>query len=285
MAEVTKIQWTDHTFNPWRGCTKVSEGCKFCYAEKQAKRNPKVLGIWGPQGTRPIASPSYWNQAYAWNEAAKREGVPHKVFCASMADVCEDRDDLLQPRSLLKDLIESTPYLIWQLLTKRPEHFLRFFGDLADEEGQWPDNVWPMTSVENQDQADIRIRHLLKVPAKIRGLSVEPLLGPIEFDYIQLQYISWVIIGGESGPNARPCQIEWIRKIVKQCKTAGVSVFVKQLGARIVDFDTTSADTFPEEMCWPEGTKTNIHSVLLKDHKGGDPAEWPPDLRIREFPI
>jgi protein gp37 len=310
MANVTKIQWTDHTFNPWRGCTKVSPGCAHCYAETLAARNPKVLGVWGPQGTRPVAAQAYWRQPIKWNAEAAKARVQRRVFCASLADVFEERPDLEAPRRRLFELIAATPALDWQLLTKRPENILpmqqrMLAADLvASGSFPWP-NVWYMASVENHEYADRRIPELLRVPARVRGLSVEPLLRPVDLrtwlhppcsgdvrsgHLCQLCH-SWqcpihgVIIGGESGPKARPCQVEWVRDLIQQCQAAGVACFVKQLGARVEDAGTTSADTFPESQCWPEGTRTDHHRVLLRDGKGGDPAEWPEDLRIREFPV
>ncbi|MGH9603675.1 MAG: DUF5131 family protein, partial [Terriglobales bacterium] len=253
-------------FNPWRGCSKISPGCAHCYAETMSKRNPKVLGVWGNQGTRPSASESSWHQPLRWNRLAEQEGRRHRVFCASLADVCEDRRDFVGPRARLKELILDTPWLTWQLLSKRPEHFSTLFDwtDIGGR-GYWPENVWAMTSVENQEYAGRRIPELLRVPAHVRGLSVEPLLGPINLRFRSSRYagnpkaISWVIIGGESGPRAQPCHLDWIRDLIRQCQEARVACFVKQLGS-------------------------NIQGLHLRDRKGGDPAEWPEDLRVREFP-
>jgi hypothetical protein len=187
-------------------------------------------------------------------------------------------------------------------------------GELAWWLNNWtgdepPANVWLGTSVEDQQRADERIPELLKCPAKIRFLSAEPLLGPIDLKRINMpitdtldvlrgerfdggtgcicegtESIDWVIAGGESGPNSRPCNVAWIRSIVEQCKAAGVKVFCKQLGGHVADNDTTSAAHFEEEQCWPKGTKTDFHRVLLKDKKGGTPEEWPADLRVRQMP-
>lgn len=231
MAENSNISWTTHTFNPVRGCTKVSDGCKNCYAETMSKRNPKVLGIWGDKGTRVVASEDMWRKPVAWDREAQNVGERHRVFCASLADVCEDRPEWNAPRIRLKNLIRETPHLDWLLLTKRPENYLRLFW--GPEQGVWPSNVWAGTSVENQEAADKRIPHLLKCPAAIRFLSCEPLLGPIDLvdktrTYRPAIEVDWVIVGGESGPGARPCNVAWIRDIVGQCKAAGVATFVKQ---------------------------------------------------------
>src|SRR5690349_6943095 len=121
MGRDSAIEWTHHTFNPWRGCTKVSAGCAHCYAETWSKRNPKALGIWGDGGTRVIAAEAYWRQPLKWNAAAKAAGERHRVFCASLADVFEDRPELVESRERLLDVIYKTPDLDWLLLTKRPE--------------------------------------------------------------------------------------------------------------------------------------------------------------------
>lgn len=283
MAENSKIEWCRHTMNPWRGCTKVSEGCRFCYAETMSKRNPKSLGIWGNNGTRVVASEAGWRDVLKWDRAAEQAGERHRVFCASMADVCEDRDDLIEPRAKLIRTIAATPNLDWLLLTKRPENYLRLFDRWLSD--QWPSNVWAGTSVENQEAADKRIPHLLKVPATVRFLSCEPLLGPISLPPVTrdgygtrvgpagypVDGIDWVIVGG-SGPGARPCNVAWIRDIVTQCRAAGVPCFVKQVGARPVC--TIEGSTFPK----------HDHGMFIGDRKGGDMAEWPEDLRVREFP-
>jgi len=180
-------------------------------------------------------------------------------------------------------LIHDTPNLDWLLLTKRPENFHRvdeaedLLGDEAAEmvhawasEGEAPKNVWIGVSCENQEYADKRILELLKIPAKIRFVSAEPLLGPIDFYFYQNgfkgeHYLDWVIIGGESGPKARPCVVEWIRDIVLQCKRASVPCFVKQLGTN------------------PQFNRDSTQ-LYFRHKKGGEPKEWPEDLRVRQFP-
>jgi protein gp37 len=267
MATETLIQWTDHTFNPWRGCTKVSPGCTNCYAEKTSKRNPSVLGVWGPHGTRPAAAESYWREPLAWDRQAEQEGRRHRVFCASLADVFEDRQELVKPRQRLFDLIGRTPNLDWQLLTKRPGNLPDMVPDSWIVDG-CPDNVWMMTSVEDQDYANCRIPELLRIPARVRGLSVEPLLGRVDLiPWLDTGCIHWLIIGGESGPRARPCRLEWIETLVDQCARAAVPCFVKQIGAL------------------PLGRRNGQLYVLHPKHsKGGEPEEWPESLRVREFP-
>ena len=252
MATDTKIQWCDHTFNPWRGCTKISAGCKNCYAETMSHRNPKVLGVWGDNGTRAIAAESYWKLPLAWNREAKKANERRRVFCASLGDVFEDRPELIQPRERLRWLMFETPHLDWLLLTKRPEIAAKWYHDYL-----MPDNIWLGVSAENQECADQRIPILLSIPAAVRFVSYEPAIGSI--DWSAWPSLDWVICGGESGPNSRPFDPAWARSLRYQCEASGVAFFMKQLGSS------------------PIGDR-------LHDKKGGDISEWPEDLRIREFP-
>jgi protein gp37 len=331
MAETTGITWADSTWNPWRGCLKVSEGCAHCYADTASARNPSVLGVWGPPGvgSRVVGAESYWQQPFKWDRKAAQEGRPWRVFCASFADVFEDWDGPMidtdggrlffdptrrdQPwascyekvrgcrplgiddvRARVFQVIEATPHLTWLLLTKRPENVLRMTfdawckrvpGHVSQNDGdgrrwQWPKNVWMGTTTENQARADERIPHLLKVPAAVRWLSVEPQLGPVDLEpYLQYpplhehykltfglgewRGVEWVITGGESGKDARPFQVEWARAIRNQCREAGVAFFHKQHGDQAYD-----------------------GGELIQLGRGGKvPSEWAPDLRVQEFPI
>lgn len=263
MGENTKIEWTDHTFNPVIGCMKVSDGCKHCYAEAlMDKRYNRAQ--WGPNTRRIRTSSSNWKKPLQWNANAKASGQRAKVFCASLSDVFEDHPDWTDPRRDLFQLIERTPHLDWLLLTKRPENIERLIVR-ATGRYDWAwlanyPNVWIGTSVEDQDAADKRIPELLKVPAKVRFLSCEPLLSdvmlrrwvPPSKEGWAPSPIHWVIVGGESGQKARPMQIEWARSLRDQCQAAGVAYFCKQLGG-----------------------------ISDKRH---DLADFPEDLRIREFP-
>lgn len=182
MGKETGITWTDHTFNPWIGCVKVSAGCQYCYAQHDTfprMMRSRGIELWGVNGARHVTSDSYWKQPLAWNKAAERDGVRRKVFCASLADVFEARDDLGEPRIRLWRLIEQTPALDWLLLTKRPENVMDFVPELW-KHGGWPSYVWLGASAENQENANKRIPILLKTPAPIKFLSCEPLLGPID---------------------------------------------------------------------------------------------------------
>ena len=303
MAENSLIGWTDHTFNAWEGCTKVSPGCANCYAEERAKRYGSAE--WGPNGTRRVKAESGWKEPLKWQREAVACNVRPRVFCASLADVFEDWQGLMvdtagrtvyvcnecgawraiediccgpnahfpltmnDVRARLFRLIDATPNLDWLLLTKRPENFARFLPPSSSSLVEFADdgpvgvrrNVWLGVTVENQEQADRRIPLLLSTPAKLRFLSVEPMLGPVDlrpkapdaysllgrfygkhgFDPAGMQpaadrvlncfpQIDWVIIGGESGANARPMHPVWARALRDQCKAAGVPFYFKQWG-------------------------------------------------------
>jgi protein gp37 len=264
MGQNSAIEWTHHTFNPWRGCAKVSPGCAHCYAEVQSKRNPKTLGVWGANGTRPVAAESYWRQPLAWDKAAEAAGERHRVFCASLADVFEDRPELHVPRFRLMHLIRLTPHLDWLLLTKRPAGMLELIAQCGrvvpgrceqyDETLFWlsdwvtgkpPKNVWAGITAENQRCLEERRGHLEHFPAAIRFISYEPALGPLDLLKASVAYVDpghcesdrgissrldWLICGGESGGNARPMHPEWARSIRDQCQAAGVAFFFKQWG-------------------------------------------------------
>lgn len=221
----SKIEWTDHTFNPWWGCIRVSPGCEHCYAETLAHRYGHE--VWGPAKTteRREMSENYWKQPIKWHAAAEQAGMRARVFCASMADVFEDHPQLDYWRMRLWDLIEATPNLDWLLLTKRPENMR---GMLPAEWLARPlPNVWLGTSCENQEYFDKRITPLLSTPARIHFLSCEPLLGPIDMRGYRP---AWVIAGGESGPGARPPHPDWLRSLRDQCQEKRIAFFMKQWG-------------------------------------------------------
>lgn len=285
MGANSKIQWTDHTFNPWWGCTRIAPACDHCYAEAFAKRLGK--NIWGKTGSRPIASEKYWREPIKWNAAAEAAGERRRVFCASMADVCEDRHDLIDPRADLMTLIETTPWLDWLLLTKRPENFNRFFGQRWVS--RWPSNVIAMATAENQQRLDFVVNELAQVPALRRGLSIEPLLQDVSLRRAVAGHpwhtINWAIIGGESGASARPFCIDWALQLVHEAKALGITPFVKQLGLKPYTNNLNVWD-LPEHVgAWGESRLLGAASAMLKfkDKKGGDWSEWPEELRVREF--
>lgn len=256
MSENSKIEWTDHTFNPWEGCQKVGPGCDHCYAET---RNARFAGgqavNWGPGAPRRRTSASNWRKPLAWNAAhaefVAAHGRRQRVFCASLADVFDNAVDPAWRRDLF-DLIELTPNLDWLLLTKRIGSVFRMVSDARSHDwlaGQR--NVWLGASIVNQTEADRDIPKLLAVPARMRFLSMEPLLGPVDLtgEYLAaklgeypfkrlprehrtklVDLLDWVIVGGESGPGARPMHPEWARDLRDQCADAGVPFLFKQWG-------------------------------------------------------
>lgn len=241
MAENTAIEWTDATFNIAWGCMKVSPGCTHCYADTLSRRYGH--DVWGPAATtaRRTFGEKHWGEPLRWNRAAEQAGVRRRVFCSSMCDVFEDHPTIDAERAKLWPLIRATPSLDWQLLTKRPE---RILARLPGDWGEGYPNVWLGTSVESQEYADERIPHLLAVPARVRFLSCEPLLGRITFRWASwdpnsgkrverwhldgLAGIHWVIVGGESGPQARLMDVGWADKLRLECADAGVAFFMKQ---------------------------------------------------------
>jgi len=243
MGEQTNIAWTDSTANFWWGCVKVSDGCKNCYAETWANRWGK--SIWGPAATTEREyKKTAWKDVPKWNAEAEAAGVRRRVFVQSMSDFFEDHPQVLPWRNKALQLMQECRHLDFQVLTKRPENINRMIEQatgLGDSE-MWfytAPHVWIGTTVENQEQADRRIPHLLNVPAHVRFLSCEPLLGPVNLTGFNgplwgrlpaNQFIHWVICGGESGHGARPMHPEWARSLRDQCQAAGVPFFFKQWG-------------------------------------------------------
>lgn len=231
MAKDSGIEWTHHTFNPWWGCDRVSPGCKHCYAETWSHR--VGMDLWGPDADRRELSDNYWKQPIAWNREAERQGKRKRVFCASMADVFEDRRDLDVKRERVWRLIADTPQLDWLLLTKRPQNVAR----LAPYGDRWPDNVWLGATAETQKWFDKRMAFLTVLPARVLFLSCEPLLGALDFSQWiaraqrgECRPINWVIAGGESGHHSRPMHPEWLTSLRDQCVDAGIRFHFKQWG-------------------------------------------------------
>ena len=238
MGAKTEISWSDMTFNPWWGCTKVSEACRHCYAETLARR----WGTgWGPEADRRFFPDKHWNEPRKWDRKAKRDGVRRRVFCASMADVFEDREDLVEHRQRLWKLIAETPNLIWMLLTKRPENINDMTPPNWDEHRR--PNVWYGTTVEEEKHVVERIDALAKVKGIVRFLSCEPLLGPLVLGLAgtrpktwRMGYgpvadaIHWVIAGGESGAKARPMNPEWPGALQRECAEFNIPFHFKQWG-------------------------------------------------------
>jgi protein gp37 len=334
------IEWTDKTWNPTRGCRRISPGCQHCYAERVAYRFSGAgkpyeglvrLGKGGPVWTgKGVLVPDALDEPLGWRKA-------QMVFVNSMSDLfyeefTEEQIDMVWATMVL------SPWHTYQVLTKRPERAARYLNDpglyqrllrqvdQVRRDRPWrhgPDgarldeigvsdpartparNIWLLTSTENQASADERIPHLLRCPAAVRGVSYEPALGPVDFGRFLEDWgsassqarpgmshgrVGWIIAGGESGPGARDCDLAWLRGAVAQGKAAGVPVFVKQLGARpgicwrrsagpvpaaAIDAHLCAGGSEPEDEWDP---------LTLNNPKGGDMAEWPADLQVREFP-
>ena len=243
MGKDSKITWTDHSFNPWVGCQKVSQGCANCYAERDMTRKPRWANAWGPPETSERVRTKTWHGPIRWNRQARVQKNPQKVFCGSLCDVFENNPQVGDWRiELFEDVIRNTPWLQWLILTKRPERALEFFENRPE---LLTANVWMGISAADQETANERIPYLAQVPARTRFLSLEPLLGPIKLGFMETapqtwtvnrnyqpvwSFIHWVSVGGESGPNARPMHLDWVRSIKDQCQEADVPFFFKQWG-------------------------------------------------------
>ena len=275
MAENTKIEWTDHTFNPWIGCTKVSPGCDHCYAENLMDTRMGVAS-WRPGAERVRTKEANWKMPLRWNAQADafmdQHGRRQRVFCASLADVFDNAVDP-QWRDDLFELIAATPNLDWLLLTKRIGNVGNMLPVPFDFDRHFP-HVWIGTTIVNQAEADRDIPKLLDVPARVRFLSMEPLLGPVDINpWLQQKFfhggralngrammrshpterLDWVIVGGESGPGARPMSPDWARSLRDQCAAAGVPFLFKQWGEWIPMLDQAEGVPVREMTTTPDG--------------------------------
>lgn len=353
MSTGSNIEWTEATWNPVVGCTRVSAGCDHCYAVQMTHRLEKMgqakyagLTVLNKQGDR------HFNGRVRCVEEALEAPLkwrkPRRIFVNSMSDLFH-RDVPFEFIDRVLAVMALCPQHTFQILTKRPERMAEYLAmPWAEDGGRWLravgplpgeclhmpmldirsplPNVWIGTSCEDQAAADERIPHLLRCPAAVRFISAEPLLGPIDLEqavtrgcpnggkcdidgstghrvipdsteggmFIECACsrfggIDWVIVGGESGGGARACSVEWIRSIVQQCGAAGVACFVKQLGA-LVREEIPHDDGLPAraiKLARQHGIGSLVTEVIegrLRDPKGGDPSEWPEDLRVREWP-
>ena len=229
MSENSKIEWTHHTFNPWWGCAKVSPGCDHCYAEVLGNR----FGTpWGVDTPRRVFTEAHWRDPIKWNAKAGAAGSRQRVFCSSMADIF-DKNSPPGARERVWSLIKQTPHLDWLLLTKRIGNAARM---LPQDWGEGYANAWLGISVVNQEEAARDIPKLLDTPARIRFLSMEPLLEHVDITPWLMPRagdgarVDWIIVGGESGPKARAMQPEWVRSLRVQCAAAHTAFFFKQWG-------------------------------------------------------
>ena len=214
MAQASSIEWTEATWNPVTGCTKISPGCAHCYAERMAKRLKAMGQVRYRNGFKPTLQPDVVEVPLRWKR-------PRMVFVNSMSDLFH-KDVPTEFIAKCFAVMEEASHHTFQVLTKRPERVVELAGKLP-----WPDNVWMGTSVESADYA-WRIQLLTQIPAAIRFLSLEPLLGPIP--RLPLARVDWVIVGGESGPGARHMEPKWVFQIRDRCVTHGVPFFFKQWG-------------------------------------------------------
>lgn len=347
MSALSAIEWTDRTWNPVTGCTKVSQGCKHCYAEGVAARfwatqYPPVQTTERERERGDVDVDDLVTRPRRFTDVQTHEDrlldplrwrKPARVFVNSMSDLFHEAvsDEFIDRVFAVMSLAAGHTF---QVLTKRPTRMRAYLnaavGRVAEAiqplrtddrpvgptpygdggEQWWPlPNVWLGVSVEDQATADARIPLLLDTPAAVRFVSYEPALGPVDFEsfvwpaclasreqhdaehdgglWCDERRLDWVIVGGESGPHSRPFAVEWARSTVQQCEAAGVPVFVKQLGSRPVSRPGADGQ-------WPQGTTLGPRFITsdawhgrhvnLSDRKGGDPAEWPEDLRVREFP-
>ncbi len=295
MSADTVIQWAHDSVNFWWGCTKVSRGCKYCYAASLAARLSKGQATWGPTGKRWLRAHVALGELLRLERRAIRRGERRRVFINSMADTFEDHPELATVRSILFTAAPCVPHLDLLLLTKRPEN-VRKMVPAEWLAGKWPANAWLGVSTEDQATADVRVPLLLSLPAPIRFISAEPLVGALDLSCVagdesgqidalrgvvfcdgrnepaETPRIDWVIAGGESGQSAAPCDLDWLRSLRDQCAAAGTAFFLKQLGKRPVD-TIRDGDRVRE-----------VVRLSLKDGHGGDMAEWPADLRVRQLP-
>jgi protein gp37 len=246
MGKESKIEWTDHTFNPWIGCTKISPGCQNCYAEREDNRRHWTPDGWGPGKDRHRTSPNYWGEVINWNLRAAKAGRRESVFCASLADWLDEEVPIHWLADLL-ELIRVTTNLRWLLLTKRPLSFHRLIrvGRFLQQQpvyNGWVErwfhgiepleNVWLGLSVENQEalkRVDVLSSQISM--GQNLFLSCEPLLGPLDLKSLfRAKTVDWVIAGGESGPGARAAHVDWFRSLRDQCADASVPFFFKQWG-------------------------------------------------------
>lgn len=302
MGQSSKIEWTESTWNPVRGCSRVSEGCRHCYAERLASRFSDVGQPFHQfVRTHTNGEPQWTGKVDLIEEHLKdpiRWRKPRRVFVNSMSDLFhENLSDEAIDRVFA--VMALCPQHTFQVLTKRPERMLEWatrtrgnhcvealnIGRGNVRSGSWIDpleNVWLGVSVEDQKTANERIPLLLSTPAAVRFVSYEPALGPVNFQQSAASYycdktviqefkpllgVDWIIVGGESGPGARRFDIAWARNTVAECKEARVSCFIKQVGSVPIE----------RGELWR-------HEPKLRDRKGGDWTEWPEDIRVRQYP-
>jgi len=329
MGDTTAIAWADKTFNGWIGCTKVADECKFCYADRDNKFHKWNGGVWGPGTLRKITAEANWEKPLQWNREAAKIGAHPRVFAFSLADVFDvegplwphDRrvpgyskkmpvppygPNLTAMRVFFYNIVMMTQNLEWLVLTKRFVEAAEFCYEIESRANSDSDptrwkNLSLLFSAGNQDNLEKAMSQMRRITGRKNGgtiklgISAEPLLGPLNLrDH--LPFLDWVIVGGESGPHARPMDLEWVRDIQLQCAEAGVAFFMKQTGAVFYDsknyvikhlWDTCG---HPCDCCGecPSNSPDNPeqHPPLqraTKDRAGAVIEEWPAEIQRREF--
>lgn len=290
MSGKSTISWTDMTWNPIRGCSRVSEGCRNCYAERMASRYSGPGMPYEGLAAFKNGEPRWTGEVRLIEDALDwplRKKKPARIFVNSMSDLFHEKVSVGWLDRIFAVMEEAKDHT-FQILTKRPRYMMDFMrrrtGAAFMSKTEPAKNIWMGVSVEDQATADERIPLLLKTPATVRWVSYEPALGEVDFCHCDptgdgpkhradcwlngyASRLDWIVVGGESGPGARPFDIAWARSVIEQGKAAGVPIFVKQLGARQL------LDGVP---------RSEAHRV--KSRKGGDMAEWPKELCIRQFP-
>lgn len=278
----TLIEWAHHTVNFWWGCTfarlrdgTIREECKHCYALMLSKIFSRGKATWGPEGNRMIRHEAARRELYKMDKSAHKRGVRERVFINSMSDTFEDRRDLDEARGFLWDACKFVTNLDILLLTKRPENVCRMVPPGWIE--TWPAHVWVGTTAGTQAAADEAIPHLVGVPAKVKFLSMEPLLeevdindylDPIDGGYVGRSFIDWIIVGGESGPHARPMHPAWARSLRDQCDEACVPFFFKQWGEWLPgDHVENVPDHEPQKIVTLALDGTQANSVTMPHEK------------------
>lgn len=238
MSHASRIEWTQTTWNPVTGCTKISPGCKFCYAERMARRLKAMGQPRYRNGFAVTLQPQALEEPYSWKK-------PRLVFVNSMSDLFHEKVPITYIRQVFK-VMNDCPEHQFQILTKRSERLCKVADKL-----EWSPNIWMGVSVENQDYT-FRVDHLRHVPASIKFLSLEPLIGPIS--KLNLRGIDWVIAGGESGPYARPIKEEWVIRIRDLCLKANAKFFFKQWGG----FNKKKNGRLLDNRTWDEMPETTL---------------------------
>jgi protein gp37 len=306
MGDKTKIQWTDATWNVLRGCSRISEGCRNCYAERMAARfsGPGMpyegvaeMRLLKQVGSGSSSEPRWTGELLFIKEHLSdpfRWKKPRRIFVNSMSDLFHERVSLSWFCQILAVMVNS-PQHTFQVLTKRPGRMKHFLESTEAEALMWGrdlGHIWWGVSVEDQETANVRVPLLLSINhgmTPVLWVSYEPALAEVSFrnEWMGTNKLTWIVVGGESGPRARPFNIDWARSVIAQCKLMNVACFVKQFGSN-VEWDGIVNPA--KGQLWPQGTATmqdtgrGTWRIRLNHHKGGNMDEWPKDLQVREYP-